>query len=242
MRNNRWKRDWYYIVTTGIGIIVCAASLLLMLFLIRLVTGHSLEPVEGFFLLVPCITFTSGIILIKISRVNTAEWESEEMVEPAWVPGATKKIGIISDTHGLLRRQAVDILEDCDYLIHAGDFDTEEIFRTIKSIGPLYAAKGNNDRGQWSDSLESVVYAEICGIQFAIVHNRKELPEIQSHIDVVVFGHSHKYYCEKEEEVLWLNPGSCGKRRFHLPVTMAVMEVGEKGFRIRQHILEDAVS
>lgn len=240
-----WKRDWYYIIAAGMGMIVCAAALALLAFLLIIIKKNGLELIQGLFLLVPCITFAAGILLIRISRLKLTETESSEAGGEAdgtgegWKEDVVKRVGILADTHGLLRPQAVEVLKDCDYLIHSGDFDTEQVFSSLQELGELIAVRGNNDTGVWAKQLKTVVRTEICGIQFAVVHNKKELASIPEDVDVVVFGHSHKYYCEEEDGVLFLNPGSCGKRRFRLPITLAVMEISETGFRVKQHIFEE---
>lgn len=246
MRNGR-KRDWYYTITMGMGIVVCAGAVALLLFLIRLIKANGMDLLQGFFLLIPCITLAAGILFIRLSRLKLAELEedvmnntdSAEENEKEWQQKVKRRVGILSDTHGLLRQEVIDILKDCDYVIHAGDLDTEEVLDTLKELAPVCAVRGNNDRGQWAEKLEQIARAEVCDIRFSVVHDRKDLLQVPEEADIVIFGHSHKYYCERIDDVLWLNPGSCGKRRFRLPVTMAVLEIGEKGFCVKQHILED---
>lgn len=239
-----WKRDWYYIIAAGMGRIVCAAALALLAFLLIIIKKNGLELIQGLFLLVPCITFAAGILLIRISRLKLTETESSDVgaektgANEGWNEEVITRVGILADTHGLLRPEAAEVLKDCDYLIHGGDFDTEEVLRSLKEMGELIAVRGNNDSGAWAKQLETIARREICGMRFAVVHNRQDLGPSPEDADVVIFGHSHKYYCEEEDGILFLNPGSCGKRRFRLPLTLAVMEIGEKGFRIKQHILE----
>ena len=130
------------------------------------------------------------------------------------------RVGIISDTHGLLREEVLNYLKTCDYIIHAGDIDTEDVLNELKNIAPIYVVRGNNDKGEWSEK-----YFTIGNIRFYMVHNKKDISLNLKSIDVIVFGHSHKYFYEKIEEVLWLNPGSCGKRRFNLPINLAIMTI-----------------
>lgn len=245
MRNGQ-KRDWYYIITMGMGIVVCAGAAALLLFLIKLIKANGMDLLQGFFLLIPCITLAAGILFIRLSRLKLAELEEDVMSstgpaeeqEKEWQQEVKRRVGIVSDTHGLLRQEVIDVLKGCDYVIHAGDLDTEEVWNTLKDLAPLCTVRGNNDKGQWAEQMEQIARAEVCGIRFAVVHNRKDLLQVPEDADIVIFGHSHKYYCERIDDVLWLNPGSCGKRRFRLPVTMAVLEIGEKGFCVKQHILE----
>ncbi len=238
MGKDKKKRDWYYRITKGMGIVVCTAALLLFLFLIRIILRHGLDVVLAIFLLTPILTFAAGCVFIKLSGLETEQpearyvlWKGEEQV--------IKKIGILSDTHGMLRPEVIEILKGCDHIIHGGDIADPTLLETLRAIGPLSVVRGNNDKGPWADVLEPVIRLEICGIKFLAVHNRKDAPKHLTDVDVVVFGHSHKYYCEKEGDILWLNPGSCGRRRFGLPATMAVMEIRKSTFHIEQYILEE---
>ena len=135
------------------------------------------------------------------------------------------RVGIISDTHGLLREEVLNYLKTCDYIIHAGDIDTEDVLNELKNIAPIYVVRGNNDKGEWAEKLPKELYFTIGNIRFYMVHNKKDISSKLKPIDIIVFGHSHKYFCEKIEEVLWLNPGSCGKRRFNFPINLAIMTI-----------------
>lgn len=137
-----------------------------------------------------------------------------------------KRIGIISDTHGLLREEVKDILKTCEVILHAGDIHKESVLEELKTIAPVYAVRGNNDR-EWVKSI--TIKIEIFGINVFMIHNRKQIQEIPSDCQVVIYGHSHKYSETKEDGRVWLNPGSCGPRRFWGAVTMAVMEVQDDG-------------
>lgn len=148
-----------------------------------------------------------------------------------------KRIGIISDTHGLLRPEVVEILETCDYVTHGGDIDNEDTLEELRALKPLTIVKGNNDWGPWADDLDEMVTVEIEGVCFLIVHDKKQVPKELDHVDVVVFGHSHKYYEHTEDGVLWLNPGGCGRSRFRLPVTMAVIEMGQGQIQVEKIII-----
>ena len=138
------------------------------------------------------------------------------------------RIAIISDTHGLLRPEVIEILKECSHILHGGDINRESILAELREYGPLYVVRGNNDKGPWAEELPEHLEFEICGVRFYMVHDKKHAMTYKTGImkpDVIVFGHSHKYHQEKTDGILWLNPGSCGKRRFDLPITMAVMEV-----------------
>lgn len=143
------------------------------------------------------------------------------------------RIGVLSDTHGLLRPQVKEILKECDYIIHGGDMDKEEILRELETIAPVFAVRGNNDRGEWADRLEETLRFSIGHTSFLVVHNKACIPdELNAACDVIIFGHSHRYFCEEREGTLWLNPGSCGRRRFHLELSMAVIRLSEAGVQV----------
>lgn len=135
-----------------------------------------------------------------------------------------KQIAILSDTHGLLRENVIDELVKADYFIHAGDINTPYIIESIRRLGEAYVVRGNNDK-EWAEDLPESITITIEGVRFFIVHNKKDIPKYLTDIDVVVYGHSHKYSAEIIEGVLFLNPGSCGKRRFDLELTMCRMTV-----------------
>lgn len=135
-----------------------------------------------------------------------------------------KHIAIISDTHGLLREQVMAELDAADCIIHAGDINTSYIADCVRQSGETYMVRGNNDM-DWAKDLPASITATIEGVRFFIVHNRKDVPKRLPDVDVVIYGHSHKYSCEVIDGILYLNPGSCGKRRFNLEITMSRMIV-----------------
>ena len=146
-----------------------------------------------------------------------------------------KKIGIISDTHGLLRQEVLDILQNCDCILHAGDFDRPEILEQLRYLGSIYAVRGNNDRG-WAENLSPALRFRIEGV--FMTHNRKDVAWDLENTQVVVFGHSHKYLEKITDGRLWLNPGSCGYSRFGGEVTMAVMTVEKETYQIEKIVLQ----
>lgn len=148
-----------------------------------------------------------------------------------------KKIGIISDTHGLLRQEVLDILQTCDCILHAGDFDRPEILEQLRYLGSIYAVRGNNDRG-WAENLSSALRFRIEGVEFFMTHNRKDVAWNLGNTQVVVFGHSHKYLEKITDGRLWLNPGSCGYSRFGGEVTMAVMTVEKETYQVEKIVLQ----
>lgn len=160
-----------------------------------------------------------------------------------------KKIGVLSDTHGKLREEVIAILRECDAILHAGDINTLRVLESLREIAPLYVVRGNADK-EWAADLPESLSEEIFGLRVFMVHNKKEIPQDVTGYDLVVYGHSHKYEERKEENCFYLNPGSCGLRRFSLPVTMAVVEVeersedeGVRAFRvIKKDIVQDTAA
>lgn len=144
------------------------------------------------------------------------------------------RIGIISDTHGKLRGEVLKILTGCDAILHTGDIDTEKVFKKLQSLAPLYAVRGNNDTGRWAEPIPEQLHITIRGIRFFMIHNRQYLPPDLPETDVILYGHSHRYECQEQGSILCLNPGSCGKRRFNLPLTMAVMEITDESYTIKK--------
>lgn len=142
-----------------------------------------------------------------------------------------KRIGILSDTHGKLREEVVAILRECDVILHAGDINTPQILESLREIAPVYAVRGNADK-EWAADLPKTLSKEVCGLRVFMVHNKKGIPGDVSGYDLAVYGHSHKYEEKGTGDCTFLNPGSCGPRRFSLPVTMAVVEVEGGSFRV----------
>ena len=124
-----------------------------------------------------------------------------------------EKIGIISDTHGLLRPEVLEILKDCKYILHAGDVNKDEILDVLRSMGNLYVVRGNNDK-DWAENLRTSLSFTIGGVKFFMVHNKKDVAWELGDTQVVIFGHTHKYFEKMIDGRLWLNPGSCGRSRF----------------------------
>lgn len=134
------------------------------------------------------------------------------------------KIAILSDTHGLLRPQVVAHLKNADAILHGGDINRQIIVDELRQYAPLYIVRGNNDK-EWAEAIPHDLTVTLGGVTFYMVHNKKEVAADLTGVDVVVFGHSHKYLQEDKDGVLWLNPGSCGPRRFHQEITMMMAEV-----------------
>lgn len=137
--------------------------------------------------------------------------------------GKCYRIGVISDTHGLLRDEVKVILRTCQTILHGGDINRPEILDELKKIGDLYVVRGNNDK-EWAEKIPQQLRLDLFGLRVFMVHNKKHLPEDLGDVDLVVYGHSHKYAEQRDGGQLRLNPGSCGPRRFNQPITMAVVE------------------
>ena len=145
------------------------------------------------------------------------------------------KIGVISDTHGLLRAEAVAALEGCERIIHAGDIGSRDILDQLATIAPVYVVRGNNDLGEpWAAQLDDFLRFDLNGWGTLLVHDIADVPAgLDAEIKLVITGHSHKPGIEWRGERLFLNPGSAGRRRFKLPVTLALVEVLEHSIEPR---------
>lgn len=136
-------------------------------------------------------------------------------------------IGVISDTHKLLRPEAVQALMGSDLIIHAGDIGNLQILEELKKIAPIAVVRGNNDKEDWAENLPVFDIIVVKNISIYLIHNIKEanLSFTNTGFKVVISGHSHKPYIEKKDGILFLNPGSAGPRRFKLPVTVGRMKI-----------------
>lgn len=144
------------------------------------------------------------------------------------------KIGIISDTHGRLRPEAAEILRGCEAILHGGDINSQKILDELNLLAPTYVVRGNNDK-DWAKDLPETLSIDLHGISFFMVHNKKYLPKDTSGIDIMIYGHSHKYEEKYSGGKLMLNPGSCGPRRFTQPITFAVLEIADdRSYRVEK--------
>ena len=152
------------------------------------------------------------------------------------------KIGLISDTHGLLRPEAVRALAGVAQIIHAGDVGGPEVIAGLRSIAPVQAVRGNNDRDAWAmKSLPLRLSLEIAGVHILVLHDLNELgsePETHGHHRVIVAGHSHKPAVVERSGTLFVNPGSAGPRRFKLPITIAYLTIAEGSATAEIHNLQ----
>lgn len=143
------------------------------------------------------------------------------------------KIAVLSDTHGLLRPEVMDRIAGCDLILHGGDINRKEIIDRLQEIAPVYAVRGNNDR-EWAEHVPVTLTFQVEDCRFFLVHNKREVPEDLAGIDVVVFGHSHRYLEQTIDGRLWLNPGSCGRRRFDQEITFAMITVDGKSISVEK--------
>jgi putative phosphoesterase len=144
------------------------------------------------------------------------------------------RIGLISDTHGLLRAEVVDVLRGSDFIVHAGDIG-EGVLEPLSTIAPVTAVRGNNDRAPWAERLGETERLRFGEITLHVLHDLAELaidPKAAG-VDVVVTGHSHRPKIEHRDGVLYVNPGSAGPRRFSLPVSVAVMQIVGRDANVR---------
>jgi putative phosphoesterase len=154
----------------------------------------------------------------------------------------TKKlIGIISDTHGLVRPQALEALKDVDMILHAGDIGSQDVLDTLNEIAPVVAVRGNNDKADWARSLPDWEVVEVGAVSIYMLHDVKaiDISPSGAGFQVVVSGHSHRPAVAEQRGVLYVNPGSAGPRRFTLPVSLAHLHVA--GEKVHAQIIELAV-
>jgi uncharacterized protein len=147
------------------------------------------------------------------------------------------RIGLISDTHGLLRPEAVDVLRGSDFIVHAGDIG-EGVLDTLSTIAPVSAVRGNNDRAPWAEHIAETQRLRFGEVTLHVLHDLADLaidPRAAG-VDVVVAGHSHRPLIERRGGVLYVNPGSAGPVRFRLPVSLALMQV--TGSQVSARIVE----
>jgi putative phosphoesterase len=149
------------------------------------------------------------------------------------------RIGLISDTHGLLRPQALNFLRGCDQIVHGGDIGTLGVLEALARLAPLTAVRGNVDHGAWADALPEVAQARLSGVLVVVLHDlaQLDLDPAAAGVRVVVSGHSHKPRIEQREGVWYVNPGSAGPRRFKLPVSVGELVIEGDLVRPRIHEL-----
>jgi uncharacterized protein len=142
-------------------------------------------------------------------------------------------LGVISDTHGLLRPEALDSLRGSELIIHAGDVGKSEILERLREIAPVVAVRGNVDTATWAEELPETDTVEVGGHRILVLHDRSQLAvhPADAGLAAVVFGHSHKPLAEIQDGVLFLNPGSAGPRRFWLSISIARLRISPMGLQ-----------
>jgi uncharacterized protein len=136
-------------------------------------------------------------------------------------------LGIISDTHGLLRPEAIAALRGSSFIIHGGDIGDPQILEELKSIAPVFAVRGNVDTGPWASALPPTEVVELHNTSIYVLHNLKQLDlnPADSGFQIVVSGHTHQPESHRQDGVLYINPGSAGPRRFSLPISLSRLDL-----------------
>jgi putative phosphoesterase len=152
------------------------------------------------------------------------------------------RVGLISDTHGLLRPQAVAALQGSDFIVHGGDIGDAGILEALSAIAPLTVVRGNNDREPWADGIAETEFLKVGGVVIYAIHDLSQIDidPTGAGVRVVISGHSHKPKIEERGGVLYVNPGSAGPRRFKLPI--AVAELIVDGDAVTARIVELALA
>ena len=150
------------------------------------------------------------------------------------MPKAPTRIGLISDTHGLLRPQALEALRGSQLILHAGDVGKPEILSALRELALVIAVRGNVDQEDWAKALPETAVAEAGGVLLYVLHDvhALDLEPAAAGFRVVVSGHSHQPGKFERNGVLYINPGSAGPRRFHLPVSVARLNLGSTPFEV----------
>ena len=138
------------------------------------------------------------------------------------------KVGVISDTHGMIRPEVEEALKGCSLILHAGDINRQVILDHLRNIAPVIAVRGNND-WEWAEHIPETVQTEVYGIQVFMIHNKKYLPRVLQGINLVISGHTHKYEEKEANGITFLNPGSCGPRRFGQEISLAILKISDHG-------------
>jgi putative phosphoesterase len=136
------------------------------------------------------------------------------------------RIGLVSDTHGLLRPEVLAYLRGSDHILHAGDLCGPDVLQALGALAPLTAVRGNNDRGPWAQALAQAETLRFAGVAVHVVHDLKDLA-LEHAVQVVVSGHSHKPKVEQRDGILYVNPGSAGPRRFSLPISAGELRIAD---------------
>lgn len=151
---------------------------------------------------------------------------------------ARARVGLISDTHGLLRPEALAFLQGANQIIHAGDIGDAELLDRLAAIAPVTVVRGNNDTESWAEHIPLTQRLVVADVHILVVHDLKTLSAVPLQVRVVVSGHSHKPLIERRGEVLFVNPGSAGRRRFKLPIAVGELIIDSGQIEPRIHEVE----
>ena len=151
------------------------------------------------------------------------------------------RIAVISDTHNLLRPEVIELINSCELIVHAGDISKPDILDRLEELKPLYIVRGNNDRGDWASDLPLVLNFDLFGRRVCMTHIKRNIPPDHK-ADIVIYGHSHRYSCAKDGSTVFLNPGSCGPRRFNQEITMAILTLTDMGTQNDEKAKEDILA
>jgi len=148
------------------------------------------------------------------------------------------RLGVISDTHGLLRPQAIEALRGCAALVHAGDIGSPDVLAHLEALAPVTAVRGNNDCDAWSRHVPEEVTFEIDRVRIHLLHDVKllSIDPASENVNIVIAGHSHSPLIDRRDGVLYFNPGSAGPRRFKLPIAVGILEL--HGGEVQARIVE----
>lgn len=146
------------------------------------------------------------------------------------------RVGLISDTHNVLRPEVINILKTCDEIWHAGDFCEPEIWEALNALKPLRSVQGNNDDDPFFERLHTVEIFDCEGLHVAMAHIRQSLDCVAA--DLKIYGHSHQVEDQIQGSTRWLNPGSCGRRRFRLELTMMVLTIRDRQIQAELIVLQ----
>lgn len=146
-------------------------------------------------------------------------------------------IGILSDTHGLLRQEVIDGFEGVDHIIHAGDIDNKQVIDRLEEIAPVTVVRGNADK-EWAEYLPETATVELLGNKIYVIHNKGKIFDDLAGISIIIYGHSHKYSLVEKNGQVWFNPGCCGKRKPDQEVSFAILDISGPGeFEFQKRVI-----
>ena len=146
-------------------------------------------------------------------------------------------IGILSDTHGLLRQEVIDGFEGVDHIIHAGDIDNKHVIDRLEEIAPVTVVRGNADK-EWAEYLPETATVELLGNMIYVIHNKGKIFDDLAGISIIIYGHSHKYSLVEKNGQVWFNPGCCGKQKPDQEVSFAILEISGPGeFEFQKRVI-----